>query len=235
MKKTILTVILMLCAACFIGAQTPKGTVSLGVDAEFSKDNDENGSGNTQTKYNSQYFSAGPSIGWFVANNVEIGVSVDYRYSKGTYQIPYGESEQTLQNVETWSKYSEFSVTPFVSFYKMFGEKFGMFLKASGSIEKGTETDRMINYPQAYAGILAPSFSERKYKTTSWNVSASPGFIFFPAKNWGIIGEIGGIEFGSQTHQEDPDVPENKSKSTGFSFDLEMSWMSLGVKYFFGK
>src|SRR5688572_28294591 len=106
MKKVLLVATIVVAGFMSANAQTEKGTLLLGGNVAF------------QTSDGTNYFSAAPNVGFFIANNLAIGV-------RG--------------NVLTTENYTAWAVGPFVRGYFAGSEKGKLF--AEGGVNFGGVTD----------------------------------------------------------------------------------------------
>ena len=235
MKKSILAVLLVFTAIQYGKAQIPGGTVAVGVDLYFSNQQSTFGSGTNETE--NTYMEAGvtPGIGLFIANNLEIGASVGLDYEKNSNTHPYLLAEGGTRDMETWNKSTALFVSPYVTFYKMFGKTFGMFLKASGEVAFGRQTFKDIDYDAEWDMEGVPPLAETKYKNSSWGVFATPGLVIFPNEHWGFMAELGYVGFETGKSEWDLDDHQFRLSSSSLQAILDMSLLSIGVRYFFGK
>ncbi len=187
-------------------AQIAKGTVYLSGTAAYSSTEDNNDDTKTED------FRIIPTVGYFVAPNLAIGVGVGYASSseKATYND--GFEKATL---------SAFVVEPFVRKYWTLGDKLYIFGQLSVPMEFGNS-----KYEETENNT---SFSD-KVKYNSFGVSVKPGLDYFLNKNWTIEATIG--EFGYNTTKWDVEGAQN---TNNFNFGLNLANVGIGVKYVFAK
>ncbi|MCY0978569.1 outer membrane beta-barrel protein [Chryseobacterium wangxinyae] len=187
-------------------AQIAKGTVYLSGTAAYSSTEDNNDDTKTED------FRIIPTVGYFVAPNLAIGVGVGYASSseKATYND--GFEKATL---------SAFVVEPFVRKYWTLGDKLYIFGQLSVPMEFGNS-----KYEETENNT---SLSD-KVKYNSFGVSVKPGLDYFLNKNWTIEATIG--EFGYNTTKWDVEGAQN---TNNFNFGLNLANVGIGVKYVFAK
>lgn len=113
-------------------------------------------------------------------------------------------------------KENDISVSPFVRFYKFLAEdKFAFYGQGNVSIASGKYDPDTGN----------------ETKTSSFGISASPGFAYFFNEKWSLDLQLAGISFRSY----DPDKDGDNDKRKDFVFGASSFSPSLGFRYFIGK
>ncbi|MFC7347175.1 outer membrane beta-barrel protein [Chryseobacterium zhengzhouense] len=187
-------------------AQIAKGTTYVsGVVGYSSVENNNN-----DNKVDN--FAIVPTVGYFVAPNLAVGLGVGYASTidKNTYENGY--DKETL---------SAFVVEPFVRKYWTLGEKLYIFGQLSVPMEFGTEK---------YEENENNTTVSNKVNYNSFGVSVKPGLDYFLNKNWTIEATIG--EFGYNTSKYDVEGAKNVNN---FNFGLNLANVGIGVKYVFAK
>jgi outer membrane protein len=146
-------------------------------------------------------FEIMPGFGYFISDGFAVGLNVGYSSGKQKYI-----------NVET--KSSEFSVGPFARYYKQTSnENFAIygqfsFLFGSGKQDNGN-TD---------------------VKSSSMDISVSPGLAYFFNQHWAV--ELGFRGIGYYT--SDPNKDADNNETTNFEVGLNsLMPASLGFRYHF--
>ncbi|WP_144282859.1 outer membrane beta-barrel protein [Chryseobacterium echinoideorum] len=204
MKKLLLTAAVV--AFGLSNAQIAKGTTYVSGVVGYSSTEDNN----DDTKVDN--FAVVPTVGYFVAPNLAVGLGVGYasRIEKETYENGFDKYTQ-----------SAFVVEPFVRKYWTLGDKLYIFGQLSVPMEFGNEkVEESLNSTTV----------SNKVNYNAFGVSVKPGLDYFLNKNWTIEATIG--EFGYSTSKYDVDGAKNVNN---FNFGLNLANVGIGVKYVFTK
>ena len=143
-------------------AQIAKGTTYVsGVVGYSSVDNNNN-----DNKVDN--FAVVPTVGYFVAPNLAVGLGVGYASTTDKTTFEGGYDKETL---------SAFVVEPFVRKYWTLGDKLYFFGQLSVPMEFGNE--------KGEEKVGSTTVSD-KVKYNSFGVSVKPGLDYFLNKNWTI-------------------------------------------------
>jgi hypothetical protein len=228
MKKLFSTATLCLLAASAYAQITIKaGTVQLGGGVGYSQQSSDNpqsfytGSGyvNTTQHTSTKYFSISPAAGYFVADNLAIGINLSHNTNKSAY------SYDTNYMAGNEQRTSQFSVGAFMQYYRMFTEQFGVVGTLNASYNHITQRSSSSN-----------SFSERK--GNGFLTALIPSIVFFPVPKFAIGASIGGIEYGYATSKStESSVGFNDGTSTGSSFgtNFGLSYLAFSGTYYIGR
>lgn len=146
-----------------------------------------------------------PSFGYFVADDLAVGINLGYRSSKVKNNFANDDD-----------KYSEFSVGPFVRYYKQTSnENFSFFVQGAVMFAFGTDNP---------AGDVAPDV-----KSTSIDIAVSPGFAYFFNAHWSAELSFRGIG----VMLADPNKDVESDNETQITIGLNSLAPSLGIRYYF--
>lgn len=202
MKKVILSV-----AAVFaFGFANAQETVSEGFSKGDVFINGAIGFGSTKTgDFKTNDFVVAPKAGYFVTDNIAVGVALGYESSK----LDFGTD---LTN-------STFSVGAFGRYYFTPASKFSIF---------GELGLNYNSYDNEYAvdldGMLVPADS----KGDGFGVAIAPGVSYFVAKNFALVASFGILSYNSSK----PDF-DGAEKTNTFNFGLDTRDIRLGLVYKF--
>jgi len=186
-------------------AQFSKGDKAVGGELSLSARYAPKNSQGHSWRYTNVEFD--PKFGIFVDENLAIGGLLGYSYGI--------ETTSTSDSVPDYkSGYQGFSIGLYENKYFQIAENF--FFSLLGKAEY-----RYTKRFSKAAGLDSQAFS-REFK-----VNFSPNLIFFPAPNWALTANLGGVEY-SYTRKADT------SKSHEFNVKLGQSF-SLGLSYYFRK
>jgi outer membrane immunogenic protein len=202
-------------------AQIAAGTTYLSGSVGYSQQERNNGNNKTEN------FNVLPTVGYFVSNNFAIGLGIGYQTQKDTnivnnFMVP-GATIVTTNEV----KQPAFVVAPFARKYWTLGDKLYIFGQLAVPMQFGkTETESTTVTTSGSSVTTASSSSEAKY--TQVGVTVKPGLDYFLNKNWSIEATIG--EFGYNNFK-----PKDGDATNNYSFGLNLSTVTFGVKYVFAK
>ncbi|TAG02827.1 MAG: hypothetical protein EAZ44_06835 [Cytophagia bacterium] len=193
-------------------AQTEKGTIYVGGNLRFGSTTNKTTSGTITSESSSSNFSIIPDVGYFISDNVAIGLGIGY--SQSTSKSPNGLTTTTTTE-------SNFIIAPTFRYYMpTSSETFKFFLQARVGINTG-------NVKSETATLTTTD------KTNGWDFFVSPNFAYFPTKKWSIEFGVQGIGYSSGSRSNG--FNNSTNNSSGFSFDLSSFSPSLGIRAFFGK
>jgi hypothetical protein len=201
-------------------AQIAKGTVYLSGSAEYSQK--ETNSGDNKT----EKFNVLPTVGYFVAPNLAVGVGVGYQTEKITDITTTALPGATLVQ-SSITKKPAFVVAPFVRKYWTLGDKLYIFGQLAVPMQFGkTEVEGSSVLTSGTTTTTNSVSTEAKY--TQIGVTVKPGLDYFLNKNWSIEATIG--EFGYNNFK-----PKDGEATNNYNFGLNLSTVTFGVKYVFAK
>ncbi len=165
----------MMAALCAIGfvtnAQIQKGATIGGLSLSFGT-TDQN---SNATRLNS--FAINPRIGYFLNNNLSLGMEFNYNISKldGEFYDYFDTSTNSIQSSFGF-KEENFGLSPFARYYIHIKENFKFFGQANLTFQ--------IN---SYKNIDDTGYLYRTdYTFKGFGASLNPGFAFLPSGKWDI-------------------------------------------------
>ena len=197
------------------------GTVQLGGSINYFHQNFETTGSNHQETTNSN-FSVGPALGYFVADNLAIGLSAGFSTERNRVN-----SYSYYNPSFTERKNNTFSVGPFAQYYHLLTEQFG-FAGTLSALYTRTRYD--------YAGINANGSYGSVANGNGLYAALVPSLVFFPIPKLAL-----GTSFGSLSYnyfvskQLDGSVLDEESHSTGFGATFGLSQLSFSGTYYFGR
>ncbi|WDO13030.1 porin family protein [Flavobacterium sp. WW92] len=162
------------------------------------------GFGSTKTgDFKTSDFEIAPRVGYFVTENIAVGVAVGYQSSK----VEFGGED---------AKNNTLSVGAFGRYYFTPASKFSLF----GQL--GVNYNSYDNEFDLEAGELG------EFKGDGFGVVVAPGVSYFITKNFSLEATFGILGF--ETTKPDADGAE---KTNSFDFGLDMRDINLGLVYKF--
>ena len=154
--------------------------------------------------YKSSSFSFSPQVGYFVVDNFEVGLALNV----------------SMDNVKpdegTDYKNNYLGVGPFARYYVF------------------TSNEKFAFFGDARFGFNAYKYkpetgSDSKGSAVAFSVS--PGFVFFPTKNWGVELSLSLLNITST----DPNKDAKDDKVTNVNFGFNSLNTGVGVKYYIAR
>jgi hypothetical protein len=206
MKKIIAICTLALIAG-YAEAQTTAGHWMIGGNVGYTSQKTQRIPGDTKTKS----LNINPQVGYFVADNVVVGLEVGYTQEKTTmHDNGFGEVE---------NKYSVTTLAPFARYYKF------------------TSNEKFAFYAQASVGLGFTRLNYYYYGFTprgrTYSAQLSPGFTYLFDKKWALDLQLRGIVYTSSDPNKSSDAKNDKT--TSFTFNASSLNPALGFRYFIGK
>ncbi|MBB4805630.1 opacity protein-like surface antigen [Chryseobacterium defluvii] len=199
-------------------AQIAKGTVYVSGQVGYSQEENNNNNSKAES------FRVVPTVGFFVAPNLAVGAGVGYANDKVTLT---STSAMTVAKSEVTQ--SAFVASPFVRKYWTLGDKLYFFGQLEVPMEFGKYKEEATATTTVGGNTTTVSSSDEA-NYTSIGVNVKPGLDYFLNKNWTIEATIG--EFGYNTSKLDVDGAKSVNN---YKFGLNLSAVTIGVKYVFAK
>ena len=227
MRKTLL--IAALCVLAVTShAQTPikAGTVQLGGAINYSQQTSDSpyaysiggGAYNTTTQhYTNKQLFLNPSAGYFVADNLAVGVSFarilttnSYTYDISGYANP---SEQ---------RFKQTVLGAFVQYYRMFTDHFGV----TGTLNGGY-THSVENYTYG---------NPNTNTSNGFSAGLTPSVVFFPVPKFAVGASAGSLRYSHSTgKQEGINTIPGTSTYSSFAAAFGLSNLAFSGTYYFGR
>ena len=220
MKKLILLALLAASTQSVRAQSIAAGTISLGGSIGYSQNtnketyNVNNTANSFETK--SSEFRFSPAVGYFVADNLAIGLELGYT----AYRRPYTSRTPAPATVRAeLDPTTVLRVGPYVQYYKMLSEQFGIL----GTLGGGYQNVRQYDYSGNGGNALIA-----EQKASGLYAALTPGIIFFPVPKFGISASLGSLGYSRLNY----DYPTNSgTKPNGY----EESSSTLGASFGFNQ
>lgn len=216
MYKKLLLAFVSIIAIQTVKAQTEKGSqmlgVSFGVNTSSSDTRYLDYSTNAFTNVHGKAtnYSIAPTYSYFVADNLDLGLSVGYGKSKQDYSNVYNPNHMESDG---------FTTGIYLRKYFLYENKIGV------------RTGPMFNYQHGKQNQEYSSNPENNSEAISNTYSGGVGldFVYFPVKRLGLTAVLGGLSYA---HQD----TKGTNPSTSNSFDASFAnRFVFSVNYAFGK
>ncbi|MES2276291.1 MAG: outer membrane beta-barrel protein [Bacteroidota bacterium] len=218
MKKILIAIIALLCVSKISNAQTEKGNQTLGVNLSYSYIKSSNystnsGSGPATQTNNNKSFNIGPDYSYFIADNLDLGVSLQY----GTNSQDNGYNNQYANQHG-----HGYGADLFLRKYCLYDHKVG--------IRAGGHVGYTYGYTQ-YANSGNNSFYDYSSKSNSYIAGAGLELVYYPAKKLGVAASMGNISY---THAKVDSGNQGSTKLDNFNFSFINNGLTMSAFYTFG-
>jgi long-subunit fatty acid transport protein len=220
--------LLVLCASAQLShAQSAikAGTVALGGSINYSHSSDEvnSNSGYRNGSYSSSYsnnsLSLSPEASYFVADNLSVGLSLNYSIQEISLSSSPNSSSTSYRDA------TSFRIGPFVRYYKMLTDQFGF----TGTLGAGYEHDKQPGQISNSAAL----------KSSGFYAALTPGVIFLPIPKLGIGASIGGLGYTRLDVKPETTTTTTNSSYTetasAFGASFGLAQLTFSGTYFFGR
>ncbi|WP_400192696.1 hypothetical protein [Hymenobacter sp. B81] len=226
MKTYILPAALLLLAGA-AQAQTSAGTImvggGLGASSRTYETDFSSTAPDSEVKVSS--FSFSPQVGYFLADNLAVGVFADLNNEKATR--PVFDQRGVEYKVEETARRTQ--VGPFVRYYHMVGDegKAGFYGQLAAGLQKSKDeydTSRPNEYDESTE--LSGGFA-----------AITPGFVFFPTRKFGLeltLGNLGFYSVKGETKTDNPFFQPYKTKESGVDANFGLRNLSIGAFFYLG-
>lgn len=217
----------MVAATAFVSnAQTSKGTILIGGNAGFNSVGETKSTSGSVSVTVPGYstYSFAPEVGYFVMDNLAVGLMLDMNTSKVSL------ATSTDGKTNEWVKQSAMN--------------YGLFAKHFMSINNNLYYHGMLG-----VGMMSSTYTERnpkpgsasdlqdgiKHTSSGMGLTITPGLTYFLNSNWGLdISFSNLIQYASMT--ETQELNSNKVETTSSTFGITAGLTpTLGLYYYMGK
>ncbi|GAB2459792.1 hypothetical protein GCM10011375_09830 [Hymenobacter qilianensis] len=232
MKKNLFLPLFLSLVFSTAQAQISKGTTLVGGSVGYSQSNSENkyvgsatSAGQSTTEFTSRNLNLNPNVGYFLAENLAVGLSFGFGSGKetGPYYSPAPD-----EAVKRTTKTTSFSGAPFLRYYYLPAENFGFYGQLSAGLSRQTTTTKFD----------FPGYSSPRNQTNGAFVSITPAFVFFPINKLGLELTAGSLGY-TRTHIKPKDLQtgqnDTEAKISGFAANFGLSNLTLGASYYIGR
>lgn len=196
-----------------------KGTFQLGGAVSYQRQHSEqpfnvydqnlNVYQTTQVNYDTQYFFTNPTVGYFVADNLAVGLSVASTSHKTetSYDNTYGGALKGEDLVT-----SSVSIGVFAQYYRLLNDWFGL------TTTLGVNRESVQQHAHPFNG------QNGGYDYYGFNVGLTPGVVVFPHRRLALGAAVGGLHYGRGNN--------GPSKSYSFDTNFGLSYLTFSGTYF---
>lgn len=186
-------------------AQTTQGTISLGGALGISSSTNQTTGGED----NSTTVFIAPSVGYFLADGMELGLNVGFSNQSSEFDGDDGGSV------------NETALGPYFKYY-MFTSNEDFAFTLNASVLFGFSTDKP-----------GDGDDSDEVKGSSFQFAISPGFSYFFTDKIGLDFQLQGIAFRKEDPNTDSDADDDEQST--FIFGASSFSPSLGFKFYFAR
>lgn len=214
LKKLVATASFVLLGAGAF-AQTTQGTTVVSGSVNFSNETREFNQPTNNTKYITRGISLAPSVGYFVKDGLEAGLSLWL-------------SQQTSKNKQdegdSFNRHNRIYFSPYIQKYVALTEQ--LQLHATGFATVGFGNSKQKNSDASSAKVTGTS--------NHFGAGISPGLTYFATPKLGFSANFGSLSF---SHRKDKPKDSQYFPRTynSLSANLSPSSINLGVSYFIAR
>ena len=220
-KKTMKPKLMIMALLCAISwqcyGQTEKGTGFAGANISFGTSKQSSSSSSLNT------FTFKPRGGYFIANNLAVGLEIPLNLSKLRGESYYSWDTETGRYENSYGpKEFSFGLAAFIRKYVDVKPNFKFFLQANVLFQ--LNAFNIIDYD----GYLIRTDVRLK----GIGASVSPGFAYYLSKHLGLEFSVPVLSFFHQNYYDD-DSYYNFQKTNNLSYALDNFTPNLGVNFHF--
>ena len=170
-------------------------------------------SATNKQEFKNTTFSFSPTAGFFIANNLAVGLNSGVYWQK-----------QKTQS-EITSKYSSYNFGPFVRYYKFLGEKTALFGNATVGFAKSNS--KLRNNDNEFVTVE---------KTNNFGASITPGLTYFATSKVGLEITLGSISYFKNSNEyNSEETPADKRNDSGVGANFGLNNAALGIKFYLAR
>jgi hypothetical protein len=162
-------------------------------------------------------FSVAPSFGFFISNNLSLGVALIYTNDYAR-QSDFGGTEGiTRTNI--------YSINPYIR--KYFRIKDNLYFTLTGNVVIGSGQTKFT-----YMSGSQPTTNSALFEI---DLNSKPGIVYFINNRWTTsitLGSLSLYEYEHVTNTDKGALPKDSNRKFGPSFEINS--VAIGVQYFFG-
>ncbi|QCR21572.1 outer membrane beta-barrel protein [Pontibacter sp. SGAir0037] len=204
--KTLFTTALLALLGTGVFAQTSQGTFAVSGSVSYYNSNGNTSSLPTTISDTNRNLALRPSVGYFISDGTEAGISVGITSSLRKTIYDTGE------NI---SKNNSVTLGVYLRKYVALTEQLS--LHGTGYISAGLGKTRYSNTSSA---------DELTQNTNNYAIGLYPGLTYFATPKLGLTASFGNISFSRQSTKL---LYENDDRSVSSKFDANLSFSSFGI------
>jgi hypothetical protein len=216
--RKLVAALLPLVAAAPAWAQIPQNTVLVSGTINYHKgDQDPNGAVNS-FGYHGSSFEFSPSVGYFVAPNLAVGLDAGLLLSRADIAPSQSSSAGYSTSLH---RQRIISVGPMARYYHFVGEQAAFFGQGGAGY---------ISRSQDYE---LTGFGMRTLKSNGFYAQLSPGFAFFPTPKFGLEVSLQGLTYQYARYKQT--ISGTLSNAGSLDAGIGLRNLQLGAAFYLGR
>ncbi len=228
----------------FANAQTSQGNIAIGGTLGITSSGGKTtttaaGTSESTDAPKTTSFTVLPNVSYFISDKFAIGLGIGYGGSSTSTptSTPTAADPNAVTNLK--SSNGTFNINPFAKYYISTGDKSAFLIKGGVNLGFGTNRSQSYKSGTAFVGgvpVTTPAsvVNNDPVKTTSIGFGIAPGFLFFPADNFGVELSLGSNLLGYTTSTDKTTGTGYEKKETNNSFELlGVNTLGVGVSVFY--
>ena len=226
--KQIILAIAALIIVSHSNAQILKGSMLMVGSGSYAGNNYSIKDSSTTTLNKSANYSFSPGIGYFIKDNLAVGMEIGYGYNKTTYETNNLPAVTPFTNKNTTITQS-LQFAPYASCHFMLSPKAFIFIKARVAYGMPLSYDSKNEY---YSGMDYSTDDNKKVKINTLNAQLVPGILFFLNNRFALQANFGSLYYNSMRIIDKSVSYDNYNNTTSSGLNLNLSSVYVGVQYF---
>jgi hypothetical protein len=229
MKKCFL-VLLTVCAMQTSYSQTEKGKNFIGGQINLSGSTSSFLDTLNKFDNNSFGFSVSPNYGYFIADNVAIGVNVNFGISNAVQNSKYSNnipSEFTYK-----SNTLSYGGGAFARYYLNISDKFKFYFNGGLNYFYSTQKIKNSNNDPNYV-YSTSNPANKEVQTNSLAFAISPGLVYFITPKVGLHTSFGNLNYNYSRSKNISLLYDNHNNSSSYGFNFNLTTFYVGLNYYF--
>ena len=224
MKKTII-ILLSFLFFSKANAQILKGSIPLAGSVSFNNNSNSWKDTLQSLTTNNLTYSVAPTIGYFITNNLAVGLGISYSYSKSLWE----EHDGASNSIKKITISDNLQFAPYLSYYIHLSDKAYVSINGSVGYTMPLSYDNKTEY---YSTTGTTVTENKKVNSYSINANLAPGVLYFINNKFALKGSIGSLYYNYYHSQNNNVSYSNYQNSTTSGLNFNLSGVSLGVQYF---
>jgi len=232
MKKFLLT--LLAFSTLISGySQTEKGKMFLG--GQFNLSGNTNSMSDTLSRYDnhSLNFVITPNFGYFIADNLALGVSLDFGVDHSNNHFENTNLATLFRtNTNSINNSYTYGIGGFARYYVNITDHFKLHI--NGGLNYSHRTDKRSSLSNDTGDLNSTSIKDyQEFQLNSFTLEVSPGLVYFVTPRLGIQAAFGNLNFKHSSSKDITASNDNYFRSNDYGLNLNPSTLSLGLNYYF--
>ena len=190
-------------------AQQKKALVSIGGEIGYSYSSDLEDIAYGPLENITSRYLINPSIGYFLTNNIELGIGLGFSHTT---------NETKGENADSENKQNIFSISPFGRYYNYFNEDLGLFLELN------------LLYGFGNSENVYRSVTKTNNDVTNYSVKLNPGLFYYISNTILISASINVLDYQKTKYKlqgSSTSIPETREV---FHLGVDFKTVNLGIR-----